>query len=76
MTKILITGGSKYIGKSTGISSVQRSALKAGFTVFEMNLKQTIEEADINKVAYELSWDITEMMIYVEEDKEMTCTYA
>lgn len=73
VTKTLIIGGPKDIGKSKGISSVHRSALKAGFTVFEMNLKGTIEEVDIKKAVYDLSWDITEMMMNVEENKEMAC---
>ena len=72
-TTTLIVGGAKDIGKSKGITFVHRSALKAGFTVFEMNLKGTIEEADIKKVVYGLSWDITEMMMNVEENKEMAC---
>ena len=72
-TRTLIVGGPKDIGKSMGISFVRRSALKAGFTVFQMNLKGKIEEVDIKKVVYDLSWDITEMMMNVEENKEMAC---
>jgi len=34
VTTTLIIGGPKDIGKSKGISSVHRSALKVGFTVF------------------------------------------
>ena len=52
VTKTVIIGGPKDIGKSKGISSVHRSALKVGFTVFEMNLKGTIEEADSTAVSY------------------------
>ena len=72
-TTTLIVGGPKDIGKSKGITFVHRSALKAGFTVFQMNLKGKIKEADIEKVVYDLSWDITEMMMNVEENKEMAC---
>ena len=72
-SRTLIVGGPKDIGKSKGISSVRRSALKAGFTVFQMNLKGKIQEADIKKAVYYLSWDITEMMMNVEENKEMAC---
>ena len=73
MTKTLIVCCPKDIGKSKGISSVHRSALTAGFTVFEMNLKGTIEEADIKRVIYDLSWDITEMMMNVEDNKWHVC---
>ena len=73
VTRTLIIGGPKDIGKSKGISSVHRSALKANFIVLKMNIKGTIEEADIKKVVYDISWDITEMMINVAENKEMAC---
>ena len=72
-TRTLIVGGPKDIGKSKEISFVHRSALKSGFTVFEMNLKGKIEEAYIKKAVYDLSWDITEMMMNVKENKEMAC---
>ena len=38
-----------------------------------MNLKGKIEEAYIKKAVYDLSWDITEMMMNVKENKEMAC---
>jgi len=38
-----------------------------------MNLKGTIKEAAIKRVIYDLSWDITEVMMNVEENKKMAC---
>ena len=65
----LITGGPKDTGKSKGISSVHCRAIKVGLTVFELNLKGTIEETNIKMVVYDLAWDITEVMTNVEDNE-------
>ena len=68
-TTTLIIGGPKDIGKSKGISFIHRSALKAGFTVFEMNLKGEIEEAYIKKAVYDLSYRVP----FVSKLEKLSC---
>ena len=76
--RTLIVGGAKDIGKSKGISSVENSAAsKLGFAVFELNLKGTINKVDVKKVILDLSWDIGNTIVNVNDlcvlDKVSRC---
>ena len=69
----LIINGPKDSGKSKGITYVGSSGSKVGFSVFELNLKGTVDEIDIDKVINDLSWDITSAIMNIDDFYEIEC---
>ena len=75
VSNTLLIGGPKDSGKTMGLPYVLRAARKIGFSVFELNLKGTVDEQTLNSVMEDFSWQFTDFFEGISNSNELKCIY-
>ena len=70
---VLIVGGPKDSGKTTGIKFVSRAAENLGYHSIHLNLKGTVDSLGVKKVMNEFAQDFLEEILKVND---MYCAYS
>ena len=69
---VLIVGGPKDSGKTTGIKFVSRAAVNLGYHSIHLNLKGTVDSSGVRKVMNEFTQDFLEEILKVNN---VSCVY-
>ena len=73
--QILVIGGAKDTGKTTGLFFFSRAAASLGYFVFEVDLKGTTDIKSMERVLRHLARDTVYTILQMDDVNELVCTF-
>ena len=66
---ILIVGGPRDVGKSAGLVFMGDAAQQVGYSIIDINLKGTASYAHVRTLMKQVSWEIVDKLMSIEDYK-------
>ena len=73
--RVLVIGGAKDTGKTTGLFYFSRAAASLGYFVFEVDLKGTTDIKSMERVLGHLAMDSVSTILEMDDVNELACTF-